>query len=484
MKSTRSRGIVALGLVAFVSALLAGVVSCDRKARQRAQLEQLARDAYSFGYPLVLMETARKYAAAASRSSSKQSKLPMYQFYHTRKVGDSRFKDLATLDNDMLYSNAWLDLSENPVVLTIPAAGKKYFVGGLTEAWTDIFAVVGTRSTGNGKQNFLISGPQWHGETPKGMKPLRSRTNLVWLPIRIYAEGGKDLPSLRTFQDGLRVTPLSLWGKGTRATAMVDVDTRLDLKQHPRDLVFEMNAEEYFRTLCALMVDNPPADMDAPLMESLRKLDIVPTKEFKFSELPLASQQALNAGVRNAKSYTLSHKGSFSPQGRLVNGWTVPLERTEFGTDYDRRAYEAYMGLGILPPQDAIFPVAFEDNKGQQLMGENSYKLTFAKNQLPPVNAFWSLTMYQLPDMAFAGNRFRRYSVGQYSSLKRNSDGSVTIYLQPNSPGRDKESNWLPSKAGNYQLTLRLYWPKPEVLEGRWLPPVIERVQQERLVKF
>lgn len=481
MKSFRSHWAVILWLFVFVATLLSGVVSCNREARRQAQLEQLAREAYSFGYPLVLMDTAEKYVVTSSRTSPKQSKQPMYQFYHTRKVADPRFKDLASLDNDMVYSHAWLNLANDPVVLSIPAAGTKYYVGGFIEGWTDIFGVVGNRVSGSDKQTYLISGPQWRGNTPKGMKALRSHTNLVWLPIRIYANGGKDLQSVRAFQDGLKVTPLSQWGKAARVSTAFDVDTTLDLKQQPRDLVFNMNAEQFYRTLCALMVDNPPADADEPMMDRLRNLDIVPTKNFKFSELPAATQQALNSSITNAKSYILNHKGSFSPKGRLVNGWTIPLDRTSFGIDYDRRAYEAYMGLGILPPQDAVFPVVYEDNMGQQLMGENSYKLTFAKNQLPPVNGFWSLTMYQLPDMAFGGNRYRRATIGQYSALKTNPDGSVTIYMQPNSPGKDKESNWLPSKPGNYQLTLKLYWPKQEVLEAQWLPPAVERVQQSRM---
>ncbi|WP_413289160.1 DUF1254 domain-containing protein [Bdellovibrio sp. HCB337] len=473
------------GLFFLTAAFALGLSSCNRQARQQAQLDQLARDAFSFGYPLVLMDTAGKYVAATSRSSPQQSKLPMYQFYHTRKTGDARFKDLASLDNDMIYSYAWLNLANDPVVLSIPAiASHKYYVGGFIQGWTEIFGVVGTRVNGNEKQTYLISGPQWRGSTPKGMKPLRSSTNLVWLPIRLYANAGKDVQALRNFQDGLRVTPLSQWGKSARAATTVNVDTTLDLKQQPRDLVFNMNAETYYRTLCALMVDNPPSEIDTPLMERLSKLNIIPTKNFKFSDLPAETQAALNTSIRNARSYILTHRGSFTPRGRLVNGWTVSVERTEFGVDYERRAYEAYMGLGFLPPQDAIFPVAYEDNMGQQLMGENSYKVTFKKDQLPPVNAFWSLTMYQLPDIAFAGNRYRRYTIGQYSSLKTNPDGSITIYMQPTSPGKDKESNWLPSKPGNYQLTLKMYWPKQEVLEARWLPPAVERVQQSRMASY
>jgi len=488
MKTTRSYWFVTTFLFVFVSGLIFGLTSCDRKARQKVELEQMAREAFSFGYPLVLMDTSAKYVAAVNYPNAKvtegSKKIPMYQFYHIRKVGDPRFKDVLAYDNDMLYSTAWLNLAQDPVVLTVPETSNRYFVGGLVEGWSNIFGVVGSRTTGHQMQRFFITGPQWQGATPKNMKPLRSQTNLVWLPFRIYANSGKDLRGVAAFQDGLKLTPLSQWAKNKTPQGFIKVDSKFNTKLSPRESIFNMSAEEYYRTLCALMIDNPPGDNDTPFMERIRKLGIVPTRNFRFYDLPPETQQALSASLKNARSFMLSQQRAFSPTGRLVNGWTVAVDRTIFGLDYYRRAYEAYMGLGNLPPQDLVAAVVYEDNMGQQLMGENSFKLTFAKGQLPPVNAFWSLTMYQLPEMAFAGNRFRRYSVNSNSPLKTNADGSVSIYLQPKSPGSNQESNWLPSVPGNYQLTLRMYWPKGEVLEGRWSPPVIERVGRERMAKF
>jgi hypothetical protein len=488
MKTTRSYWFATSLLFILVSGLIFGLTSCDRKARQKAQFDQLARDAFSYGYPLVLMDTSAKYVAALSnqniKSNDKTKKIPMYQFYHIRKVGDPRFKDVLAYDNDMLYSTAWLNLAQDPVVLTVPATNNRYFVGGLVEGWSNIFGVVGSRSTGNQLQRFFITGPQWQGATPKNMKPLRSQTNLVWLPFRVYANNGKDLRDITAFQDGLKLTPLSQWAKNKSAQGFFEVDPKLNLKVSPRESIFNMTAEEYYRTLCNLMVDNPPGDNDTPFMEQVRKLGVVPTRNFRFHDLPIESQQALSASLKNARSFMLSQQRAFTPTGRLVNGWTMPVDRTLFGVDYARRAYESYMGLGNLPPQDLVVATIYEDNMGQQLMGENSFKVTFAKGQLPPVNAFWSLTMYQLPEMAFAGNRYRRYSVNSNSPLKTNADGSVSIYLQPKSPGSNQESNWLPSVSGNYQLTLRMYWPKSEILEGRWSPPVIERVGRARMAKF
>lgn len=480
MKSTRSYLKVIFGLLLMASSILL-VTSCEGPSRKRSQMEQLSREAYAFGFPLVLMDTSSKYMAAISRSSDKQSKVPMYKFYHTRKVRETRYHDIASLDNDMIYSTAWLDLSKDPVVLTVPSSGKRFYVGGLIQGWSDIFGVVGTRATGNKKQRFLLSGPQWKGKTPEGMKPLRSSTNLVWVPIRIDASGGADGSSARAFQEGLRLTPLSLWGKNRSTLRMVDIDQGLDLKKTPRDQVFAMSAEEYYSKLCALMVDNPPAPLDAAFVEKLHTLGITPSKNFKFKDLPAETQLALNESTKGAKNFILSHQGSFSPVGRLVNGWTMPLSDAGFGTDYYRRAFEAYQGLGNLPPQDGFFPVAYEDNMGQQLMGENSYQITFEKDQLPPVNGFWSMTLYQLPDIKLVETSLRRYSLGQYNRLKYNPNGSLTIYVQPTNPGRDRESNWLPSGKGNYQLTLKMYWPKKEVVEGRWTPPLVERMQQPRM---
>jgi len=459
------------------------LTSCDQPARKRVQLEQLSRDAYTFGFPLVLMDTSRKYAVAISKSSLQKSKVPMYQFFHNHKVRESQFNDLASLDNDMIYSTAWLDLAKDPVVLTVPYSGKRFFVGGFLQGWSEVFGVVGTRATGNKSQRFLISGPQWKGKTPAGMKPLRASTNLVWLPIRILAsEKGKEQVSTRSLQNGLSLVPLSRWQKNKGSSLqMVDVDQNMDLRRTPRDLVFAMSADEYFTKLCTLLVDNPPGPMDAAFVDQLRKLGIVARRDFKFADLPADAQRALNESVKGAKHHILAHQSSFSPVGRLVNGWIVSLAEGTFGTDYSRRAFQAYQGIGTLPPQDGVFPVAYEDNRGQQLMGENSYEITFAKDQLPPVNGFWSVTMYQLPDVKLVASDFRRYSLGQNNRLKMNPNGSLTIYLQPTSPGPDKESNWLPSGKGNYQVTLKLYWPKNEVLEGRWFPPQVVRTQESRL---
>lgn len=481
MKSARSYLKLTLGFLLMVSSIFL-VTSCEGPSRKRSQMEQLSREAYAFGFPLVLMDTSSKYTAAFSRSSDKQSKVSMYQFYHTRKVRETRYHDLASLDNDMIYSTAWLNLAQDPVVLTVPSSGKRFYVGGLTQGWSEIFGVVGTRATGNRRQRFLLSGPQWKGKTPEGMKSLRSSTNLVWVPIRIDATGGGDIASARAFQNGLRLTPLSLWGKNRSTLRMVDIDQGLDLKKTPRDQVLEMTAEEFYTKLCALMVDNPPAPLDSAFVDKLRTLGIIPSRNFKFKDLPQETQMALNESTKGAKNYILSHQSSFSPVGRLVNGWTMPLTDTAgFGTDYYRRAYEAYQGLGHLPPQDGFFPVAYEDNMGQQLMGENTYQITFDKDQLPPVNGFWSMTMYQLPDVNLVDTALRRYSLGQYNRLKYNPNGSLTIYVQPTNPGKDRESNWLPSAKGNYQLTLRMYWPKKEVVEGRWTPPLVERMQQPRM---
>lgn len=484
MKAKKSRWAQWLGLSVLVLGLGMGGVSCNRKARHQKQLEQTAREGFFFGYPLVLVDESAKHAVALSRTKKNQNKVPMYQFFHIRDASNSPFRDVLAFDNDMLYSLAWLNLAPDPVVLSVPAAGSRYYVGGLLEAWSDIFSVIGTRATGNKAQTFLIAGPQWQGDTPKGLTLLRSRTNFVWLPIRIYANHNKNRKELVAFQNALKLTPLTAWKKRQSGSAFFTVDTKVDLKQSPRDAVFAMTAEDYYRTLCSLMADNPPSPNDEPMVSRLRELGVVPTKNFRFADLPAETQEALSASVKNAKSFLLSQKNAFTPVGRLVNGWTIPSGSSGGGTDYYRKAYEAFVGMSFLPPQDAVFATSYEDNAGQQLMGENSYKLTFPKGQLPPVNAFWSLTMYQLPDMAFSANRYRRYSISSSTNTKVNPDGSVTVYLQPKAPGKNRDTNWLPSTPGTYQLTLRMYWPKAEVLEGRWNPPVIERVERERMAQF
>lgn len=484
MNSMRSYRTMAIRIFILMSGIILSLTSCNRQARHQRQLEQMARDAFYFGYPLVLMDRNVKFAAAVFQSQSKQKKVPMYQFIHVRNPKESRFKEILTLEDDMSYSMAWVNLSKDPVVLSVPGAGNKYYVGGLVGAWSEIFGTMGSRATGNKAQRFLIAGPQWRGPTPAGMTAIQAPTNLIWLPVQSYFRNEKERGESLTFQKGLKLTPLSLWTKNKQSSESLPTDPQLDLKKSPRDAVFEMSAEEYYRILCALMVDNPPSPMDEPMVSRMRNLGLVPTKSFKFVDLPSESQEALQASLKNAKSFLLSQRNAFTPTGRLVNGWTIPIEEGRAGVDYHRRAYEAYMHQISLPPQDAVFAVAYEDKMGQQLMGENSYKLTFPKGQLPPVNALWSLTMYQLPDVAFSGRRYQQRVINSKSRLKANADGSISIYLQPKSPGKNRESNWLPSKAGNYHVSLHLYWPKVDVLEGRWSPPVIERIEQERMAKF
>ncbi len=251
------------------------------------------------------------------------------------------------------------------------------------------------------------------------------------------------------------------------------MDPSLDMKTPPPVQLAKMSAQKYFEMFAELMKNNPPHELDWPMVVQLRQIGIVPGKDFAFSKLDPQTQKALERAVGEGQKMI---EDRIQRSGIFVNGWTITREGIgNYGTSYLQRAAVALVGLGANVPEDAVYPMAFVDSERRPYNGSNRYVLHFDNGQLP-VNAFWSLTVYD-EDGYFADNSIQRYAIGDRDKLKFNNDGSLDIYIQHESPGKDKESNWLPAPKDTFNLIIRLYWPKIEILTGEWNPPAVERIR-------
>jgi hypothetical protein len=437
------------------------------------QAAQVAEDAYVFGYPLVLMDVTEIVSTAVPKPEG--SKAPLDQFANLRAFPDATYTDIVSPNADTLYSLAWLDLEKEPIVLSVPELGKRFYLMQMVDAWTNVFASPGTRSTGGGKGNFAIVGPSWTGALPKEVKELRSPTNMVWIIGRTQTNGKSDYPAVRAIQDQYKLTPLSAWGKNYTPPSNVPVVKGVDSKTPSADQVAKMDAATFFSRLNTLMQGNPPAAADADAMKRFAAIGVAPGKPFDAMKLDPAVAKGAERGARAARGKIDAEAKKL--MGKGVKGWSVMTDKVgRWGTDYLFRSAIARIGLGTNLPEDAVYPITRVDAAGNALTGANRYVIRFAKGQLPPVGAFWSVTMYN-SKQAFVDNPINRYVIGDRDKLKLGADGSLTLYVQRESPGKDKESNWLPASMDEFNLVMRLYWPKKEILDGTWKPPAVERVK-------
>jgi hypothetical protein len=337
----------------------------------------------------------------------------------------------------------------------------------MLSGWTDVFAVPGKRTTGTKAQTYAITGPHWKGQLPAGVQELKSPTNMVWILGRTYCTGTpEDYAACHAIMDKYKLVPLSAYGKPYEAPAG-KVDAAVDAKTPVRDQVNKLDAAAYFALLAKLMKDNPPAAEDAAIVAQMAKIGLVPGQDFDSSKLPAAAAQRIPAA---AQQRIMEH---FKGAGSQSGGWTFTTKAGVYGTDYLQRALITAIGLGANRPQDAVYPTSEVDADGQPYSGDKKYVIHFAKGQTPPVDGFWSITMYN-GEYFFVDNPLNKYTVSPRNDLKYNADGSLDVYIQHDSPGMDKEANWLPAPEGKFILMMRLYWPKetpPSIIDGSWVPP-------------
>ncbi len=437
---------------------------------------QSAQEAYIYGYPLVLMQTTERVMTSVAAPDPVALKAPVGQLVNASVVPSAAVKAVVAPNVDTLSSTAWLDLSAGPMVLHVPDTNGRYYDMQLLDAWTNVIAAPGSRTTGAGAADFAIVGPGWTGSLPTGVRRIASPTNLVWIIGRTQVNGPADLGAAHAVQQGYHLTPLGAWGKAY-TPPQGKVDPTVDPNTPPADQVAHMDGATFFRTLALAMKANPASSADTMMLAQLRQLGVVPGQPLELSALPPATQQALQQTMQQA---ALAAQARISAKvasgvGVQAHTWRYAIVAGQYGTNYLDRAAIAQAGLGANLDADALYGYTQTDATGKPLSGANNYVLRFAPGQTPPVNAFWSVTMYG-PDHMLVDNPLHRYALGHVGMLRYNPDGSLDIYIQQQSPGVDKESNWLPAPGGNFNLVLRMYWPKPAALNQTWTAPAVTLV--------
>ena len=468
MRTYRAR----ITCLAAVVALAIGVEPAPAPALSTSEAVQIATDAYVYGYSLITTDVTR--VQMSNVASVEELRGPMNTFVNMKRYPPADYRGVSAPNADTLYSLAWLDLTK-PVVFSHPDMGKRFYLFEMVDLWMNVFDSPGTRTSGGKAENYLITGPGWRGTVPAGMKHIQVPTRYMVILGRTYADGtDQDYAAVNALQAQYKITPQSAWGKEyTYAAPPVNPDPGFSMTDKPQEAILAMGTDAYFDLMADLMgAAAPPAKADAPLVARMKKIGLEPGKPFDMTKLDPAVQTALKDIPQAALKKIEANKEAL---GQMVNGWVVTKGLGVYGTNYMKRAVVAAFGWPANLQKDAVYPYTEVDSAGQQLTGANNYTLTFPRGQTPPVKGFWSITMYEIDQgWWFVPNPLNKFTVSPRNDLKPNRDGSVTLYFQNQSPGADKESNWLPAPKGAFIPMLRMYWPKdgdPSILDGTWKIP-------------
>lgn len=461
----------------LTSLLLAAGLAFGGSAAQALTADEaqaIAEDAYIYGYSLISVEMSRRVITNVEKPEAKRA--PMGQFANLREYPDASYRDVTAPNADTLYSNAFIDVSEEPWLVSWPDMGDRYYVWEFYDAWVPVVFDPGSRTTGQGAQTYAIIGPGWSGTLPEGVKEVKVPTASIWILARTYSTGTEeDYKEVWALQDQYKLYPLSAWGQEYTPPPGT-VDPSVDMSRSVRENVNALDAEGFFQMMNDLMVDNPPAPEDAPIVARIAEIGVAPGKDFDLSQFEPEVAAAIEAAPKSAwekiEAYT-------AQSGTVNDGWLVNLKVGEYGTDYMARAWLSAFGIPANAPKDAVYPVGLKDADGDALdASKHDYVIRFASEaDLPPAQGFWSLTMYDT-GYFFIPNPLNRYTLSARNELTKNADGSIDLYLQKDNPGAEKEANWLPAPNGPFIPMFRLYWPKetpPSVLDGSWWPPAIAK---------
>jgi hypothetical protein len=428
-------------------------------------------EAYVYLYPLVTMDVTRRLM-----TNMPPGKMPGFgpanMFHHMRAFPDANFKAVVRPNFDTLYSSAWVDVTAEPMILTVPDTQGRYYLLPMLDMYSDVFASPGARTSGTAAGTFAIVPAGWAGTLPDGIQRIDAPTPYVWIIGRTQTNGPADYAHVHTIQDGYQLTPLSRWPNPAEAVEYKP-DPTVDMKTPPLDQVNNMPAKEFFTYGVELMRLHTPHLTDWSQIARRKLIGIHPGQKFEWDQLDPVVQDALSQAPAAALQ---SMKAKTPTMAKVVNGWQMNTDTMGvYGDSYLKRAIIAMVGLGANQAVDAIYPMSLVDSDGKPYNGSSQYVMHFGKDELPPVGAFWSITLYD--DAGFqCANEINRFAIGDRDALKYNPDGSLDIYFQHANPGGDKTANWLPAPAGSFNLTMRLYAPRSQVLDGRWNPPAVKRV--------
>ena len=425
-------------------------------------------DAYFYFYPLVTMDLTRKQLTNMEPSKASLGG-PMNYFANIPEFPTADMRVVVRPNFDTLYSSAWLDLTKGPVVVSAPDTGGRYYLLPMLDMWSNVFASPGWRTTGTGAGNFLVTPPHWSGTVPAEFTRIDSLTPYVWIIGRTKTDGPSDYEAVHKIQDGYKITPLSQWGEEP-TDPKVTIDPSIDMKTPPKLQVDTMKAGPYFAYAAELLKLHPPHITDQPMIARLKRIGFEVGKSFDSTKADPAVAKALERVSEDAQKLMAWKVPTLA---RVENGWSMNTDTMGvYGNYYLKRAIVAQMGLGANLPEDAIYPLNLADETGKPLDGASAYTIHFDKDATPPVDAFWSVTLYD-PQGFQVANPLNRFAVSSWMPFKKNADGSLDLYFQAESPGADKEANWLPAPKGPFNLTMRLYAPKADALTGKWNPPPV-----------
>lgn len=440
---------------------------------QGASTAAITAQGYVYGFPLVLMGETLRGLTGTERVCGLGTDLNT--FAHVFERPDASFKAVVRPNVDTLYSSAMLDLAEGPQLLDMPAVPDRYVLMALLDAWSNNFAGVGTQSRGAGEGHYVIVGPDWEGALPDGYERIDAPTNLVWIVGRTEVWGEDDIPLVNAIQRQYRLTPWTHEYQPSGITGCVPASE----KTPPIDVVKSLSTEEFFSRLSELMIHNPPPAEDTDMVHALGQIGVGPEAQPLPSPLPWPKKLAMEIGRRTAQSSLV-----FATRLLGLTGWgpdpsLIPLG--EYGRRYLIRAVVAQVGFGANRGEYAVYQNASRDSRHRLLNGKSVYTMTFTADQLPPVKAFWSLTVYGsdgfLRDNSSAEQLdVSSYAVGSNTGLVASEDGSITIYLAAEPPADVPLANWLPTPEGGFEVTIRLYDPGEAILRSEWkTPPIIRQ---------
>jgi hypothetical protein len=461
-------------------ALLGGAVWAPAIARAQenvAMLRDLARRATIYLFPVYEMYRTR-WRATVDESNPRRQKLN--RFLHVPLLADHRARAVTTPNNDTLYSSAWLDLSLEPLFLTVPPVGHLYYSYAFLDLFTNNFAYVSHRLYGGHPPPHMIVGPTWNGDAPSEVRLVRAPTNSVWLIGRLLVDGPKELDRVRILQARVLLETPDMRNERRILEARELMRQRTMAPPEPMAEWRAPNANDPFDLFdisVRALGESPLSERDRTVFESLAPLKLKPGRKFDLRAFGETERRALQAGIEQGRAEIRAASGR---SGHSIDGWIYSERHLgNFGDDYLYRAVTALGGLGALEPSEAIYMSCGIDSDGRPLTGANRYEVTFPADRLPPARAFWSLSMYEVtPDgrAFFVDNALARYSIGDRTpGLQKAPDGSLTLYVQHERPQPERAANWLPAPAGPLRLVLRAYEPEEALIEGRYRVPAVRR---------
>ena len=434
-------------------------------------------DAYVYFYSLVTMDVTRKQLTNQVPTPGGIGG-PMNGFANVGAFPSADLRAVVRPNFDTLYSSGWLDLTKEPMVVSVPDTGGRYYLLPMLDMWTDVFASPGWRTTGTQAASFLVTPPGWSGQVPDGLTQIKAPTPYVWIIGRTKTDGPADYDAVHKIQAGYKIVPLSQLGKDP-VPPEVNIDPSIDMKTPPKVTVDTMKAGPFFAYAAELLKLHAPHITDQPIIARLKRVGFEVGKSFDLEKADPAVKAGLEAAPEAAQKLM---QWKVPTLARVANGWSMNTDTMGvYGNYYLKRAIVAQVGLGANLPDDAIYPLNLADDTGKPLDGASNYTIHFAKGQTPPTDAFWSITLYDNEGFQVA-NPLNRFAVSSWMPFKYNPDGSLDLYFQNESPGADKEANWLPAPKGPYNLTMRLYAPKSDALTGKWNPPPVMKAHTIPLV--